>query len=1224
MLDAIWGGVTKLTNLLTLPDTEKSAHTDCGDTHSARDTASLRDPTTALPPYLRSPYTVGRLSGLKKHEDPNHWRHTSGTVRRLPGALVGEGAEAKRASSVRTAAVRDVERAGDTDHSDQSHTYVRTECHQSEGVKGTMGKPLATGQYRPLNTINNPRPGISPPESRAQTYSRKRGANLKGAHKEASQHDDRDNALHASGQASKRQKTSHSSPVMPYMRTSFGTTETYVDISDNEDPALLDRNRAGAGAVAGPSNRRHQRARSAISTAKATTESEAIPLPVKKSPASSTPTLVSSRSLRSSSNWGFGILEDAQQHSNHFVLDPPTESELGAKQRNPNARNDVATGKTRLRNRPASPNSPPSKTELLRDNSPSVHDNSTSRVSDDDVFELFSNACKNPNERTDHVNDTKRQNVFTGGARMWRDVSRSLDEGPGTEMQLQQNQRLAGGQGHSSRSEVQRGRVCPTRKLPPSGPVSEACMPALNVSTRLKDRLKDTSKITTSKSIQSKQDSSNDELSGPATIGKGLKKMGSALQAKRAPSSGVQPTLSNRNRAAQGEKPDHVSDSEPESKTEAAHPGRKSSEKEPTAELSHYFADPGKSNHSRATQVDVHRRLGDHDSALQIEETPAVIDQPKLLENTSSKSVYRPQKERLAERDAEPVDACVNELDSVPTVASPIRRRQSDGQNKQARPLAAEPENVDELEASRPNDRHQPTQNELATDEPVKAAQRMELPTADMDTPPSEIEKMQRLRRTGRSYKPKQSVLVDVEDAQAAQRKPWYEEQNVKPWLHPLTWPLDKPRQVMVNFDDLVRLDEGEFLNDNIVQFELRRIEDFPFPCTGQVYFFNTFFYDSLMKTPAGKVGFNYDAVKKWTRKVDIFSFPYIIVPVNSSAHWYVFIICNAHKLVESVNLDDEHFNPEPSQGDASETASAGVGAPSVDHVDDLDLASMNINRKSSTSPSSSVPEASSQSTFKVPDSDDELATVPSATTRPAAKRKPGKQIDPNKPLVIALDSLGMTHAREVSNLKRYLVAEAKDKKGRNVDMKDILGTNAKGVPTQTNMSDCGIFLCGYVTKFLQNPRSFVEKVCSREMDENNDFDGYDPHRERRAIRNRILSAYQIQKKHRKALKARKRKAREASESKEASTSPAKKAKKGKESTTTSVETIDAGELAEEESRRRTFNSSGGVVDHGSDPGSSLTGEGTTHRSDRSIVQSGEGLLDRIRDYIRPTDAGVV
>lgn len=48
-----------------------------------------------------------------------------------------------------------------------------------------------------------------------------------------------------------------------------------------------------------------------------------------------------------------------------------------------------------------------------------------------------------------------------------------------------------------------------------------------------------------------------------------------------------------------------------------------------------------------------------------------------------------------------------------------------------------------------------------------------------------------------------------------------------------------------------------------------------------KVYIFNTFFYARLTSGGHGHRSFNFEAVAKWTSKIDIFSYDYVVVPIN-------------------------------------------------------------------------------------------------------------------------------------------------------------------------------------------------------------------------------------------------------------------------------------------------------------------------------------------------------
>ena len=120
-------------------------------------------------------------------------------------------------------------------------------------------------------------------------------------------------------------------------------------------------------------------------------------------------------------------------------------------------------------------------------------------------------------------------------------------------------------------------------------------------------------------------------------------------------------------------------------------------------------------------------------------------------------------------------------------------------------------------------------------------------------------------------------------------------------WRKPLTYPRTGKKKVTIEWSDLERLDEGEFLNDNLIGFYLRFLEQ-TFEekrpnLANKVYFFNTYFYATLMNAHKPKRSFNYKGVQKWTKSVDIFTYDYIVVPINENSHWYLAIICNLPQL---------------------------------------------------------------------------------------------------------------------------------------------------------------------------------------------------------------------------------------------------------------------------------------------------------------------------------------
>lgn len=84
---------------------------------------------------------------------------------------------------------------------------------------------------------------------------------------------------------------------------------------------------------------------------------------------------------------------------------------------------------------------------------------------------------------------------------------------------------------------------------------------------------------------------------------------------------------------------------------------------------------------------------------------------------------------------------------------------------------------------------------------------------------------------------------------------------------------------------DLKTLANLNWLNDEVINFYMNllmeRGKDSKWP---NVYAFNTFFYPKLIKD-------GHASLRRWTRKVDIFSYDIIAVPIHLGMHWCMSII---------------------------------------------------------------------------------------------------------------------------------------------------------------------------------------------------------------------------------------------------------------------------------------------------------------------------------------------
>ncbi|KAI0877001.1 hypothetical protein GGS24DRAFT_177534 [Hypoxylon argillaceum] len=388
-----------------------------------------------------------------------------------------------------------------------------------------------------------------------------------------------------------------------------------------------------------------------------------------------------------------------------------------------------------------------------------------------------------------------------------------------------------------------------------------------------------------------------------------------------------------------------------------------------------------------------------------------------------------------------------------------------------------------------------------------------------------------------------------------------------KHWRNSLVYPNTGKNRATIDKDDIQRLDEGQFLNDNIIIFYLRylqkSLEDNNGDLAKRIYFQNTFFYDKLKPTKTGQ-GINYDSVKTWTSKVDIFSKDYIIVPINEYTHWYVAIICNAPKLIPS------SINQNQGQVDGTLTSIAAVpndtlileisetssqnekldSDPNGEHVDPIredvvetlrrmsidsfdrpnetkQKADKNIGEATDSTPTNNGPEV-----YVIKDSDrpevevEHIATTANLQTRKKTGKRQSvgpRKYDPNQPRIITLDSLGASHSPTCSYLKQYLVAELRDKKGIEIPPPGAMGATAKDVPEQTNHCDCGLFLLGYIQEFLLNPDRFVRSLLQRDGDISWHLD---PSELRTNIRDLIFDLQKKQQKNEDLVQEKKRRAK--------------------------------------------------------------------------------------------------
>nr|XP_022308808.1 sentrin-specific protease 1-like [Crassostrea virginica] len=91
---------------------------------------------------------------------------------------------------------------------------------------------------------------------------------------------------------------------------------------------------------------------------------------------------------------------------------------------------------------------------------------------------------------------------------------------------------------------------------------------------------------------------------------------------------------------------------------------------------------------------------------------------------------------------------------------------------------------------------------------------------------------------------------------------------------------------------DMESLSGLNWLNDEIINFYMNQlVERGERDGKPKVYAFNTFFYPKVM-------GQGHDSVRRWTRRVDIFSKDYILIPVHLGMHWCLAVIDFKKKMI--------------------------------------------------------------------------------------------------------------------------------------------------------------------------------------------------------------------------------------------------------------------------------------------------------------------------------------
>nr|XP_040016639.1 sentrin-specific protease 6 isoform X3 [Gasterosteus aculeatus aculeatus] len=356
------------------------------------------------------------------------------------------------------------------------------------------------------------------------------------------------------------------------------------------------------------------------------------------------------------------------------------------------------------------------------------------------------------------------------------------------------------------------------------------------------------------------------------------------------------------------------------------------------------------------------------------------------------------------------------------------------------------------------------------------------------------------------------SFLEDNEDDEdMTDLQPTFSGPIVKLMVYP---PPPAKGGMSVTNEDLHCLNEGEFLNDVIIDFYLKYLvlEKLKKEDAQRIHVFSSFFYKRLNQRERRNVPDTtnlpiqkrkHNRVKTWTRHVDLFQKDFIFVPINESAHWYLAVICfpglkgpayeqnplyhgaalptdpplseeNLPEHCRPLSPDSSSEDPDPpaketadsSDGRRDVSGAIGPAEPDQQHMSELQRISVSYGSTKGDDDTFSDDQSSCQDEVSEDGMLAEDAVGPDASAS-VTKPNPCRQ-----PCVLIMDSLrGPARSTVVKTLREYLEVEWEVRKGDQRSFgKEVMKGSSPRVPQQDNFSDCGVYVLQYVESFFQNP----------------------------------------------------------------------------------------------------------------------------------------------------------
>lgn len=250
---------------------------------------------------------------------------------------------------------------------------------------------------------------------------------------------------------------------------------------------------------------------------------------------------------------------------------------------------------------------------------------------------------------------------------------------------------------------------------------------------------------------------------------------------------------------------------------------------------------------------------------------------------------------------------------------------------------------------------------------------------------------------------------------------------------------------------DLKTLYNNDWINDNImdffINFEIENAVKKQLFSPDQIYAFNSFFFSKLVsknfyqQSPGQEETSNIDPndldkdskessvdyygnIKRWISRIDLFSYPYIIMPVNENSHWYCCLIKRMPQMLEFARKRKNHLQ--------KKLESLGLGDKASDPQFLMETLEEAISQK-----------------------DDYINSFESEKKE-------------SKITIYVFDSLSQKHNNIHAPIKSFIIGACLDKFDIPLVRSDLSFRSAK-VPKQRNFNDCGIHVLYNVRKWLSD-----------------------------------------------------------------------------------------------------------------------------------------------------------